>query len=128
MRDESSDGSLRALPANQSDGTLPPCRPTNVTWWDRWPTPVDFLAYHYGVATNSPATTNAIVSAYAPFLFGGQPDQFFEFQSFTNLGTAAWNMNATPELFEPSGTIYRLRTRDLTNTPPQEYYHIPLVQ
>ena len=90
-------------------------------------TPVNVLAYDYSVATSSPGTTNAIVSAYELFLFGGQPDQFFEFQSSTNLGTAAWNTNATLELFDPSGTIYLLRTRDLTNTPPREFYRTRLV-
>ena len=80
-------------------------------------TPVNFLAYDRSVATNSPGTTNAIVSAYELFLLGGLPDQFFEFQSSTNLATAAWETKATLELFDPSGTIYLLRTRDLTNTP-----------
>ena len=89
--------------------------------------PVDFLAYDYSVATNSPGTINAIVSAYELFLFGGQPDQFFDFQSCTNLGTAGWNTNAALELFDPSGTIYLLRTRDLTNAPPRELYRTRLV-
>jgi len=79
------------------------------------------------VATTSPGTTNAIVSAYELFLLGGLPDQFFEFQSSTNLGTATWKTNATLELFDPSGTIYLLRTRDLTNTPPREFYRTRLV-
>ena len=48
--------------------------------------PVSFLAYDRLVATNSPGSTNAIVSAYELFLLGGQPDQFFEFQSCTNPG------------------------------------------
>jgi hypothetical protein len=90
-------------------------------------TPVNFLAYDYSVATNSPGTTNAIVSAYELFLLGGQPDQFCEFQSSTNLGTAPWKTDASLELFDPSGTIYLLRTRDLTNTPPQEFYRTRLV-
>ena len=51
--------------------------------------PVSFLAYDRLVATNSPGSTNAIVSAYELFLLGGQPDQFFQFQSCTNLGTAS---------------------------------------
>ncbi len=90
-------------------------------------TPVSFLAYDYSVATNSPATNNAIVSAYELFLLGGQPDQFFQFESCTNLGVAGWNTNATLELFDASGTIYLLRTRDLTNTPPRELYRTRLV-
>lgn len=90
-------------------------------------TPVNFLAYDYSVATNSPASTNAIVSAYELFLLGGQPDQVFQFQSSTNLGTAVWQTNATLELFDPSGTIYLLRTRTLTNTPPREFYRTRLV-
>ena len=89
--------------------------------------PVDFLAYDYSVATNSPGTINASVSAYELFLFGGQPDQCFDFQSCTNLGTAGWNTNAALELFDPSGTIYLLRTRDLTNAPLRELYRTRLV-
>jgi hypothetical protein len=90
-------------------------------------TPVNVLGYNYSVATSSPGTNNAIVSAYELFLFGGPPDQFFQFQSATNLGTAAWNTNAPLELFDRSVTIYLLRTRDLTNTPPQEFYRTRLV-
>jgi hypothetical protein len=90
-------------------------------------TPVDFLAYDRSVATNSPGTTNAIVSAYELFLLGGQPDQFFQFQSCTNLGAGAWVTNATLEMFDSSGTLYLLRTRDLTNTPPREFYRTRLV-
>ena len=88
--------------------------------------PVNVLAYDYSVATNSPGTTNALVSAYELFLLGGQPDQYFNFQSCTNLGTAGWNTSATLELFDRSGTLYILRTRDLTNTPPQELYRTRL--
>jgi hypothetical protein len=90
-------------------------------------TPVDFLAYDYSVATNSPGTADAVLSAYELFLLGGQPDQVFEFQSSTNLGAANWYTNAILELFDPSGTIYLLRTRDLTNTPPREFYRNRLV-
>ena len=92
-------------------------------------TPVSFLAYDYSVETNSPATAtaNASVSAYELFLLGGQPDQFFDFQSCTNLATAGWTINATMELFDSSGTLYLLRTRDLTNTPPRESYRTQLV-
>ncbi len=85
-------------------------------------TPVNFLAYDRSVATNSPGTTNAITSAYELFLLGGEPDQFFQFQSCTNLGAGAWVTNATLEMFDSSGTLYLLRTRDLTNTPPREFY------
>ena len=90
-------------------------------------TPVDFLAYDYSVATNSPGTANAIVSAYELFLLGGQPDQHFDFQSCTNLAMAGWNTNASLELFDHSGTIYLLQTRDLTNIPPRDFYRTRLV-
>ena len=85
-------------------------------------TPVSFLAYDRMVATNSPSATNVIVSAYELFLLGGEPDQFFQFQSCTNLGSGGWVTNATLEMFDASGTIYLLRTRDLTNIPPRELY------
>jgi len=90
-------------------------------------TPVNLLAYDYRVATSSTGGTNATVNAYEVFLLGGQPDQFFQFQSCTNLGSAPWQTNATLELFDPSGTLYLLRTRSVTNTPPREFYRTRLV-
>jgi hypothetical protein len=84
-------------------------------------TPVNILGY-----SRSPvANTGASVSVYELFLFGGAPDQFFEFQSSTNL--SAWQTNAAFELFDASGTIYLLRTRDITNTPPSEFYRTQLL-
>jgi hypothetical protein len=83
-------------------------------------TSVDILGYNRSLVVSS----NGAASTYELFLFGGQPDQFFEFQSTTNL--AAWQTNAALELFDPSGTIYLLRTRDLTNTPPAEFYRTRL--
>jgi hypothetical protein len=84
-------------------------------------TPVNILGYN-----RSPvALSGGSVSVYELFLFGGAPDQFFEFQSSTNL--PLWQTNATFELFDASGTIYLLRTRDLTNTPPQELYRTRLL-
>jgi hypothetical protein len=83
--------------------------------------PVDFLDYNRTVVVGS----NGAASSYELFLLGGLPDQFFEFQSTTNL--SVWQINATLELFDPSGTIYLLRTRDLTNTPPTEFYRTSLL-
>ena len=88
--------------------------------------PVDFLGYHRSVATNVVGQTNTSYTATELFLFGGLPDQFFQFQSATNV-TGPWITNATFELFDPSGTIYLLRTRNLTNTPPREFYRTRLV-
>jgi len=87
--------------------------------------PVNFLGYHHSVATNvvtEGTNTASIPTAYELFLFGGEPDQYFEFQSSTNLGTGLWATNATLELFDASGTLYLLRIRDRTNTPPREFY------
>jgi hypothetical protein len=84
-------------------------------------TPVNILGYNRSPVAN----TGASVSVYELFLFGGAPDQFFEFQSSANLST--WQTNATFELFDASGTIYLLRTRDITNTPPQEVYRTRLL-
>ncbi len=84
-------------------------------------TPVNFLGYDRSDVVSS----NLSVSVYELFLFGGEPDQFFEFQSSTNL--PVWQTNAAFELFDASGTIYLLRTRDLTNTPPQEVYRTRLL-
>lgn len=80
-------------------------------------TPVNILGYDQSLV----AETN-LVTSYELFLFGGEPDQFFAFQSSTNLATSSWTTNATLELFDASGTIYLLRSRDQTNTPPQEFY------
>jgi hypothetical protein len=85
-------------------------------------TPVNFLGYDLALVTESNAVT-----AYELFLFGGEPDQFFTFQSCTNLSAGTWTTNAVLELFDPSGTMYLLRTRDETNTPPQGFYRTGLV-
>lgn len=82
--------------------------------------PVNVLGYHRSAV----ASSNEGDLVYELFLFGGQPDQFFEFQTSTNL--ANWQNNATLELFDASGTIYLLRTRDLTNSPPAESYRTRL--
>ena len=83
--------------------------------------PVNVLGYN----RSSIVSSNGDASSYELFLFGGQPDQFFEFQTSTNL--TAWQTNASLELFDPSGTIYLLRTRDLTNAPPREFYRTRLL-
>jgi hypothetical protein len=83
--------------------------------------PVNVLGYN----RSSVVSSNGVASTYELFLFGGQADQFFELQSTTNLTT--WQTNATLELFDVSGTIYLLRTRDLTNTPPAELYRTRLL-
>ncbi len=83
--------------------------------------PVSVLGYNRSLVVSS----NGAASTYELFLFGGQPDQFFEFQSSTNL--TAWQTHAAFELFDPSGTIYLMRTRDLTNTPPREFYRTRLL-
>jgi hypothetical protein len=83
--------------------------------------PVNFLGYNRSVVTEATAAVNV----YELFLFGGAPDQFFEFQTSTNLNL--WQTNAVFELFDASGTIYLLRTRALTNTPPTESYRTRLL-
>lgn len=92
--------------------------------------PVDFLAYSRVVFDASVGQgTNAGVypTALEIFLFGGEPDQFFEFSSCTNLAAGIWNAHASLELFDPSGTIYLTRDRDPTNTPPREFYRTRLL-
>jgi len=83
--------------------------------------PVNCLGYNRNVIPL--ASTNT--SVYELFLFGGQPDQFFLFQSSTNL--TAWQTDAVLELYDVSGTIYLLRTRAISNTPPMEYYRTCLL-
>jgi hypothetical protein len=93
-------------------------------------TPVNFLRYARGVGTESSGSgASAITStnAYEVFLFGAEPDQFFELHSTTNLAATAWATNAALEVFDPSGTLYLLRTRPVTNTPPREFYRTRLV-
>jgi hypothetical protein len=83
-------------------------------------TPVNLLGYDRKTVT-SPVSAAGV---YELFLFGGRPDQYFQLQSATNLMT--WQTNGLFELFDSSGTIYLLRTRDLTNTLPQEAYRTAL--
>lgn len=90
--------------------------------------PVNFLGYDRRLATVTSVSggqTNLVTNAYELFLLGGQPDQFCQFESSTNL--TSWQTNAILELFDPSGTIYLLRTRPLTNTPPHEFYRTRLL-
>jgi len=91
--------------------------------------PVDFLGYSRTVAVDQygQSGTNTTLSAFEIFLFGGLPDQFFQFQSSTNLVPDSWTSLATLEMYDPSGTLYLLRTRYLTNTPPREFYRTSLV-
>lgn len=85
-------------------------------------TPVNLLGYDQSMVTETNGAT-----AYELFLFGGEPDQFFAFQTCTNLAAGFWSTNAILELFDSSGTMYLLRSRDQTNTPPQEFYRTLLV-
>lgn len=87
------------------------------------PSPVRLLDYHQSTVVD----TNALASTYELFLFGGLPDQFFEFQSGTNLVADTWEIRGELELYDPSGTLYAIRTRDATNTPPAEFYRTQLV-
>ena len=80
--------------------------------------PVNILDYNYSAVVNPDLTA----SVYELFLFGGLPDQFFQFESSTNL--SLWGTNTVLELFDPSGTIYVLRTRD--GTPSAEFYRTRL--
>jgi hypothetical protein len=93
--------------------------------------PVNFLGYDrvvYDDAADGQGTNaTSVPTALELFLFGGEPDQFFEFQSCTNLATGLWSTHVGLELFDPSGTIYLTRERDLTNTPPQEIYRTRLL-
>jgi photosystem II stability/assembly factor-like uncharacterized protein len=91
--------------------------------------PIAMLGYDYSVGTNSVSdgtNTVAVPTTYELFLFGGETDQFFELQSSANL-SAGWSTNSALELFDPSGTLYLLRTRDLTNSGPQEFYRTRLL-
>ena len=81
-------------------------------------TPVDFLGYGRGTAVNADSTT----SVYELFLVGGMPDQFFNFQSCVDISRNQWSTNSVLELYDASGTLMFLRTRDLTNAPPTEFY------
>ncbi len=93
-------------------------------------TPVNFLGYDQVLVTSTNVTvthTNFTATAYELFLFGGEPDQFFEFQSSTNLSAGFWATKASLELFDASGTIYLIRSRSITNTPPREFYRTQLL-
>ncbi|MCW5555448.1 MAG: hypothetical protein KIS67_25210 [Verrucomicrobiae bacterium] len=90
-------------------------------------TPVSFLGYDRVVYDAANGQGPSVPTALELFLFGGEPDQFFEFQSCTNLATDLWRTHTGLELFDPSGTIYLTRERDLTNAPPQEFYRTRLL-
>ncbi len=85
-------------------------------------TPVNIFGYSRSAVTYSAETT----SVSELYLLGGMPDQVFSFQSSTNLALNLWSTNAVLELFDPSGAIFFLRTRDVTNTPPAEFYRTQL--
>ncbi|HKI68221.1 MAG TPA: hypothetical protein VKA67_01435, partial [Verrucomicrobiae bacterium] len=92
--------------------------------------PVNFLGYDWGAVsvTNSGSTNaNSLNMAYELFLLGGEPDQFFEFQSSTNLSTSLWTTNAVFELYDASGTLYLIRSRNITNVFPSEVYRTSLL-
>ncbi|MDZ8118139.1 hypothetical protein [Pontiella agarivorans] len=87
-------------------------------------TPVEILDYSYSAT----ADTNGVQSVYEVVLFGGQPDQLFTFNSCTNLADAGWtNLNGTLELYDASGTLYAIRSRDASNAPPVEFYTTELI-
>jgi hypothetical protein len=85
--------------------------------------PVNFLGYNHSAVTNADLTT----SVYELFLFGGLTDQCFNFLSTTNLVMNQWSTNTVLELFDPSGTIYFLRTRVFETPPDAEFYLTQLV-
>jgi hypothetical protein len=85
--------------------------------------PINVLGYSRSTVANADLST----SVYDLFLFGGMPDQRFNFLSTTNLTSNQWSTNAVMELFDSSGTIYFLRTRDLTTPPDAEFYRTQLV-
>jgi len=80
--------------------------------------PVNIFDYSR-IEVSASFLTNTV---YELFLFDGLPDQFFAFESSTNLLVNAWSANAVFELFDPSGAIFLLQTRDITNTPPAQFY------
>jgi len=85
--------------------------------------PVLLLDYSQSIAQDA----DSVSTMYELFLFGGTPDQIFDFRSITNLSQNLWQTKAVLELYDPSGTLYAIRTRDATNTPPAEFYGTKLV-
>ena len=85
--------------------------------------PVNVLGYSRSAVLNSDATS----TVYDLFLFGGEPDQRFNFLSTTNLLLNAWSTNTVLEMFDPSGTIYFLRTRTIAPQPASEFYSTQLI-
>jgi hypothetical protein len=93
-------------------------------------TPVDILDYSVTVTTNLVGTgTNSSVAmtAYELLLLRGEPDQQFEFQSCTNLAQGDWTSLTKFELYDPSGTLYVIRSRPNTNSPKSEVYRTKLI-
>lgn len=88
-------------------------------------TPVEILNYKYSLIPA--ATSDAADSIYELFLLGGQPDQVFELHSSTNLVENLWVTNAVLEVYDASGTLYLIRSRDANDAPSEEFYRTPLI-
>lgn len=86
-------------------------------------TPVSFLGYDVNVAVSADTPS----TVYELFLVGGEPDQIISFESEDNLGAGEWTARATMELYDPSGTLFFLRTRDADAAPARVFYRAPLV-
>ncbi|MBN2164396.1 MAG: hypothetical protein JXR25_03450 [Pontiellaceae bacterium] len=80
--------------------------------------PVDFLAYDSEFITN----VDGSKMLYEIFLLGGRPDQYFDFQSSTNLPDGEWSELGLFEIYDSSGTLYLLRSGDPSEAPVSEMY------
>lgn len=85
--------------------------------------PMSILGYRSSSVINADLTT----SVYDLYLFGGVPDQFFSFQSCTSMTVKQWSTEATLELYDQSGTLFLMQSRDSTSLPPAEFYRTQLV-
>jgi hypothetical protein len=83
--------------------------------------PVRFLGYDLSYSVGMLSQVS-YTNMYELFLFGGQPDQLFQFQSATDLVSGPWTTLAEFELFDSSGTIYLIRTRDKAIAPAGQFY------
>ena len=85
--------------------------------------PMSILGYSRSEVANLDSTTGV----YELFLFGGLPDQFFNFQYGTDLGLNQWSAGDAMELYDQSGTLFLLQTRNFTSQPASEFYRTQLL-
>ncbi len=83
--------------------------------------PIRILDYSMSTVADALGT-----NSYELFLFGGLPDQIFEFQYTTNLMTN-WTTQTEIELYDASGTLFLIQSRPEASLPQREFSRTRLI-